>query len=684
MDNVKASVKAFAEKRSHLNDIKVALSRSSIPQDDHKTAIENAFREDVQAYSSTRSISPQFSDGKVCDDYHIGLLFRLGVLVELLKSDIIPPNSVVPIISDTLDIHSLSSATVIFNFLTDFMASDDSNVVKTTSTRNNLLKTSNELLRRASRTRNSELCGEILLFLTSIMPLTDRSATNFRGDIRESTKTIPDALMMSDEADDGYRNFWHLQSYLTNPMSIYDKTAIKDGDKEITHTERFKSLFSSILQLLVEASDKEIKMSGSTTKKSSGGMKRKLNEAEILSDAYFFPEYLAQPKLFPLQVADPSFRCCVFIQMFIIVQFIVSVHPKDLLYGPEIQNPQEKIIKSGIQSDKTFADWATSRRSNILKALPKVSPHNVDITQPIVQLMKREKHWVYWKMENCPMIELPSDDPSLLTRAEESRMANVFKNINASPYVWGTEALSESFEEGYKNADDLEQYPRPPELSFYVKKAKQDTMKAMQRRRKLGVGEDAQVANDPVLEDVKNHKQSLSWRGFRCVAKNSAPIIASLPPGSDVEGLYEAIERKKQQAQAKGVASKDNSPSNALDVTQIVGDGQRHDEQGRKEDEEEEMNIEKHLSREHAVDAAADSKKEEAGEQVVEQFVEQAVEQDGKVIQDTKQVKVNQTNERSQSQPPEAEEVFQTSQVVMDTAEEKMVVQESVEEKMQS
>lgn len=224
------------------------------------------------------------------------------MLVELLKSDLIPPNSVVPIISDTLDIYSLSSAMVIFNFLTDFMASDDSNVVKTTSTRNNLLKTSNELLRRASRTRNSELCGEILLFLTSIMPLTDRSATNFRGDIRDSAKTIPDDLMNSDEVDDGYRNFWHLQSYLTNPMSIYDKTPIKDEDKEITHIDRFKALFSSILQLLVEASDKEIKMSGSKIKKGGGGTKRKHNEVEVQPDAYFFPEYLAQPKLFPLQV----------------------------------------------------------------------------------------------------------------------------------------------------------------------------------------------------------------------------------------------------------------------------------------------------------------------------------------------------------------------------------------------
>lgn len=218
----------------------------------------------------------------------------------------ITPNSVVPIISDTLDIHPLSSATVVFSFLTNFMSSDDSNQVKTISTRNNLLKTSNELLRRASRTRNSELCGEILLFLTSIMPLTDRSATNFRGDIRESNKTFINDLIDSPDADDGYKDFWRLQSYLTDPMSIYNSGLVKNGGKEVTHIENFKQLFSNILDLLVQASDKEIKMSGSKLKKDT---KRKADELEAKSDnskssdAYFFPEYLAQPKLFPLQVS---------------------------------------------------------------------------------------------------------------------------------------------------------------------------------------------------------------------------------------------------------------------------------------------------------------------------------------------------------------------------------------------
>ncbi|TIC06527.1 hypothetical protein E3Q16_01104 [Wallemia mellicola] len=583
MDDIKASLVGLTRGENKLENLRNAIDNSQLPIDDKKALVETTIREEIQSYSTTRSIAPQYSDDKVTDPYHTGLLSKLGILVDLLKSEMITPNSVVPIISDTLDIHPLSSATVIFSFLTNFMSSDDSNQVKTISTRNNLLKTSNELLRRASRTRNSELCGEILLFLTSIMPLTDRSATNFRGDIRESNKTFINDLIDSPDADDSYKDFWRLQSYLTDPMSIYNGGLVKNDDKEVTHIESFKQLFSNILDLLVQASDKEIKMSGSKLKKDT---KRKADELEAKSDnhesndAYFFPEYLAQPKLFPLQVgimvADPSFRCCVFIQMFIIVQFIVSVYPKELLKAPEIKNPQEKIIKSGIQSDKPLYDWASNKRAILLKSLPKVSPNNLDITQPIVQLMKREKHWVYWKMENCPMIELPRDDPELLNKAEESRISNIFKSLNPNPCTWGTESLSESFEEGYQDERDLEFYPRAPELKHYVNMAKLDTMKAKKRKTMLGLDDNADSSGDLELEELKSHKQSLSWRGFRCVARSNAPIIASLPPGSDVEGLQAAIEKRKQ-AQAQKAASKESSPA-ITTAAEIVDDGQRQEQ----------------------------------------------------------------------------------------------------------
>lgn len=72
------------------------------------------------------------------------------------------------------------------------------------------------------------------------------------------------------------------------------------------------------------------------------------------------------------------------------------------------------------------------------------------------------------------------------------------------------------------------------------------------------------------------HKQSLSWRGFRCVARSNAPIIASLPPGSDVEGLQAAIEKRKQ-AQAQKAASKESSPA-ITTAAEIVDDGQRQEQ----------------------------------------------------------------------------------------------------------
>lgn len=240
--------------------------------------------------------------------------------------------------------------------------------------------------------------------------------------------------------------------------------------------------------------------------------------------------------------------------MFMIIQFIISVSPEELLKGPEIQNGQEKVIKSGIQTDKDTLIWATNSRAEILKSLQKVSPHAFDYVTLLINLMKREKHWTYWKMENCPKIELPKASSELLDKSEENKLSNIFKSVQPCPYTYGTETLTESFEEGYHNERDLELYPQPPDLSHYVKLAKIDTMKAKRRRTTLGLeGDESNTQGDGELEYIKSHKQSLSWRGFRLVARNHGPIIASLPPGSDVEGLQNAIINKKNQQQQKNL-----------------------------------------------------------------------------------------------------------------------------------
>lgn len=52
-----------------------------------------------------------------------------------------------------------------------------------------LLKICNALLRRLSKTHNSVFCGKILVFLSSTFALSERSAVNLSGMVREPAAT---------------------------------------------------------------------------------------------------------------------------------------------------------------------------------------------------------------------------------------------------------------------------------------------------------------------------------------------------------------------------------------------------------------------------------------------------------------------------------------------------------------
>lgn len=52
-----------------------------------------------------------------------------------------------------------------------------------------VLRICNQLLRRLSRASSSELCGRILMFLTRLLPLLDRSGLNVQGQFNTSHST---------------------------------------------------------------------------------------------------------------------------------------------------------------------------------------------------------------------------------------------------------------------------------------------------------------------------------------------------------------------------------------------------------------------------------------------------------------------------------------------------------------
>lgn len=92
-----------------------------------------------------------------------------------------------------------------------------------------LLRLGNELVRRTAKTSEAQVAGRILVFLSKVFPLGERSGLNLRGDFNIENITIIDR-----EADDlkgessptiGYKQFWRLQYHMLHPQQLLSAPA---------------------------------------------------------------------------------------------------------------------------------------------------------------------------------------------------------------------------------------------------------------------------------------------------------------------------------------------------------------------------------------------------------------------------------------------------------------------------
>jgi THO complex subunit 1 len=112
-----------------------------------------------------------------------------------------------------------------------------------------ILRFCNELLRRLSKTKNTVTCGRILIFLSSVFPLSERSGVNAKGEFNienvthfeeffnsESASSLNqkgDAYDMDIDGDSNelkifYTHLWGLQRYFSNPLSLSDVNNFKN------------------------------------------------------------------------------------------------------------------------------------------------------------------------------------------------------------------------------------------------------------------------------------------------------------------------------------------------------------------------------------------------------------------------------------------------------------------------
>jgi len=265
------------------------------------------------------------------------------------------------------------------------------------SCKNNVLRMCNDLLKRLSRTIDTQFCGRVNILLARSLPLFEKSGLNITGQFNTSNDTGYDQEVDESELkapgdsdpEKGveidmtqeipvdfklYKKFWELQKYFSDPNKIYQKMAFETFQDNMNEV---LSIFSTY-RLDKRRGNKEYE----TQIQKMEGIEESLRRPDV-----FFAKYQTSQKLLHLQFADPQFRRYFFVQVLILCNYLQS----DVKFRDStlfLLEDQSKYINE--ITDKCY------------KLLRDTFPRGFQFGEFVKKLLNREKVWSSWKNEGCP------------------------------------------------------------------------------------------------------------------------------------------------------------------------------------------------------------------------------------------------------------------------------------------
>jgi len=231
------------------------------------------------------------------------------------------------------------------------------------------------LIKRLSRSSDVTFCGRILMCLSKIMPLFDKSGVNAKG--KTNTKNVTqyqqDVEMTSENSTplseklnkNFYTNFWKAVTYFQDCSSV--SKSEQDWNFMVESVNMILDNFG--------ANNESNCVLGPITNWDERAGKN-------VGSGYFSPKYLTSPQLMLLEVTEPFFREHILIQMLIFFQGIKSKTDPALSESKkEIVSEFEKKIKNQLSI------FSTS--------------DNKRISHTIEHVMAREQNWIQWKKMSC-------------------------------------------------------------------------------------------------------------------------------------------------------------------------------------------------------------------------------------------------------------------------------------------
>ena len=560
--------------------IKRAGHGASLNTQDHYAALETACRNIFYDLLASTSIG----------DKSFGQIWNLLDVVSILSDiPLCEPGLVFWLVEELLDSQTIDGCRVVFDYLDSRREGLTAKHFKQKQLI--ILRACNELLRRLSRAEDTVFCGRVFIFMFQSFPLGDRSSVNLRGEYHAENVTVfekhptdqagssSDAMEIDQkteiiekgkspsivpstaatvegetstpqptdvppksvkfEAQKGtpeeqepdtdtlYPIFWSLQDTFSQPTRLFD-------------TQVFSS-FKSGLDLTLrkfKAVQQHQQSQGSSKLPSSSPrpLKRKRSSDVDPSNQYqkqqlassFNPRYLTSRDLFELEISDLAFRRHILVQALILVDFLLSLTPKA---KRKLEHTSNKSVLYNYTLAEEDTKWATATRMEIATYLQQ-GQEGKFYYRMVDTVLSRDKNWVHWKAEGCPLIEKKPLSAEFVLEGQKGAI-KVCAPRRIRPTPMGTLDLSflsntgdEGQAQGLEALKKRDRYTLPKVEDF-----------------KASIMEDEFDMDMAKTEEEKENlavaKASKMWRALRIASKSRLNMFDKLEEGKGLEPLLE-------------------------------------------------------------------------------------------------------------------------------------------------
>ncbi|KAL8658351.1 MAG: hypothetical protein Q9226_001061 [Calogaya cf. arnoldii] len=579
---------------------------------DHYAALETACRNIFYDLLASTPI----------EDQAFSQIWNLLDIVSILSDiPLCEPGLVFWLVEELLDSQTIDGCRVVFDYL-------DSRRERLTAKHFKqkqliILRACNELLRRLSRAEDTVFCGRVFIFMFQSFPLGDRSSVNLRGEYHVENVTVfdktsgkqvikadsfdgamdvdqaPDATSdektvsgdpavaaasegqsgtpqppdntakaaISDAPEDKvqepepdtealYPIFWSLQDVFSQPTRLFETKTFESFKNGLDLTFR---KFKAVQQHQQSRGTSKLPSAAHRT------LKRKRTDTgsdrQDLAGS-FNPRYLTSRDLFDLEISDLAFRRHILVQGLILVDFLLSLTPKA---KKKLESTSNKSVLYNYSLPEEEFKWAAAMRAEIAVYLQQ-GQEGKFYYRMVDTVLSRDKNWVHWKAEGCPLIKQPPiASESFIESQKGAQKTSAPKRIRPTPMgSLDLDFLLNTGDEG--QAHGLEILKKP--ARYNLPKFEDFKAPIMEDEFDLDMAK-----TEAEKESIGVAKASKMWRTLRIASRNRLNLFDKLEDGNGLGPLFdpppaakggEVDQGKKDGTEGEQPAEKENMEVNGV------------------------------------------------------------------------------------------------------------------------